>query len=299
MSLALETWSLSKEFGGTVVLDRVDLAVERGSIFALLGPNGAGKSTLLKLILGLQTPSSGGGLCLGLDIAARGLQIREKTGYLSEEPRFYGYMTVEQLLRFCRGFYPGWDNSFAARSLEQFELPAKSKVHELSRGMKSQLGLVLALAPRPEMLILDEPTAGFDPVKRRLFFSLVLEEVAARGLTVLMTSHHFDEVERVADHVALIRRGRIVHAGAIESLKKQEQEIRVVFQKEPPPELFRLPGIRRVTRDGRAYRISVSGDLEEIWQACAAQPHYALERLGSGLEEIFLQYMEEEDGGDD
>lgn len=298
MSLALETWSLCKDFGGTRVLDQVNLAVPRGSVAALLGPNGSGKSTLLKLIIGLQFPSAGGGLCLGLDIITKGLQIREKVGYLGEEPRFYGYMTVKQLLRFCSGFYPNWDNELAGRSLEQFELPLQIKVRELSRGMNNQLGLILALAPRPEMLILDEPATGFDPVKRRLFFSMIMEEVAARGVTVLMASHQFDEVERVADTVTLIRQGRIIHAGSIESLQSREKEIRVVFQKEPPPELFAMPGIHRVDREGRAYRISTAGNPEEIWQACAALPHYALELIGSDLEEIFLRYMEGEKESD-
>jgi ABC-2 type transport system ATP-binding protein len=291
VSLAVETWSLSKERGGARILHEIDLAVPRGSVFALLGPNGAGKSTLLKLLTGLQTPTTGGGLCLGLDILTRGEQIREKTGYLSEAPRFYGYMTVRQLLRFNAGFYAEWDGPLVERCLEQFELPPGAKVHELSQGMKNQLGLILALAPRPELLILDEPTTGFDPVKRRLFFGMIMQEVASRGVTVLMTSHHFDEVERAADQVALIRGGRIVHTGAMEALRGEVKEIRAVFQKEPPPELFEQPGIRQVRRDGRAYRITVSGNLEEIWQACAAVPHYALELVGSSLEEIFLQHI--------
>lgn len=295
MNLAVETWSLSKDFGGARVLHEISLAVPRGSVFALLGPNGSGKSTLLKLIIGLQSPSAGGGLCLGLDLLTRGEEIREKVGFLSEEPRFYGYMTVRQLLRFTGGFYPRWDRELVAHCLEQFALPPQAKVHELSQGMKNQLGLILALAPRPELLILDEPTTGFDPVKRRLFFSMIMQEVAAHGVTVLMTSHHFDEVERFADHVALLRGGRLAHTGSMEALRGGTREIRAVFQKDPPPELFEQPGISRVESDGkgRAYRIFVTANLEEIWQACASLPHYALESIGSGLEEIFLQCIGE------
>jgi ABC-2 type transport system ATP-binding protein len=295
MSLAVETWSLSKNFGGARVLHEISLAVPRGSVFALLGPNGSGKSTLLKLLIGLQSPSAGGGLCLGLDILTRAEEIREKAGYLSEEPRFYGYMTVRQLLRFTGGFYLRWDRELVERCLEQFALPPRAKVHELSQGMKNQLGLILALAPRPELLILDEPTTGFDPIKRRLFFSIIMQEVAARGVTVLMTSHHLDEVERSADHVALLRGGRLIHTGPMDALRGGTKEIRAVFQKDPPPELFEQPGVSRVEREGkgRAYRIFVTANLEEIWQACASQPHYALESIGPDLEEIFMRFIGE------
>ncbi len=298
MSLALETWSLGKKFGETWALQDITLELKRGSIMALLGPNGSGKSTLLKLVLGLRSPSAGGGICLGLDIITRGLQIRERVGYVSEEPRYYGYMNARQLLRFCSGFYPQWDGDLVERCLKQFELPHRVKVHELSQGMKNQLGLIMALAPRPEMLILDEPTTGFDPVKRRLFFSLIVEEVASRGVTVLMASHQLDEVERVADSVAMIRKGRLIHACTMDSLRSKEKEIRVVFQKEPPPGLLQRPGISGVEREGRAYRISVSENLEEIWQECAALPHFVLEMIGPDLEEIFLRYVERGDRDD-
>ena len=149
-SLAVETWSLSKEYRDSAVLSDINLTVPRGSIMALLGRNGSGKSTLLKMIIGVTAPSSGGGLCLGFDILTKGLQIRERTGYLGEEPRYYGYMTVQQLLAFCRGFYQQWDEDLVKRALQLFELPPAVKVHELSKGMKNQLGLIAALAPRPD-----------------------------------------------------------------------------------------------------------------------------------------------------
>lgn len=294
MSLALETWSLGKNFGGiSWALRDINLEVPSGTIMGLLGPNGSGKSTLLKLLLGLQRPSAGGGLCLGLDILTRGLQIRGKVGYVSEEPRYYGYMNAGQLLRFCRGFYQRWDDDMAKECMERFDLPYDVKVHELSQGMKNQLGLIAALASRPELLLLDEPTTGFDPVKRKLFFSLLVQEVASRGITVLMASHQLEEVERVVDSVALIRKGRLMYTCSMESLRSNEKEIRVVFQKEPPPGLFKRPGINRVEREGRAYRISVSDNLEEIWQECSSLPHFVLEIVGPDLEEVFMRHLDD------
>ncbi|MEW5785264.1 MAG: ABC transporter ATP-binding protein [Bacillota bacterium] len=294
--LAVETWMLSKEYRGHAAVSGVSLRVPRGSVFALLGPNGSGKSTLLKMIIGVTPPSAGGGLCLGYDLLVKGLQIRERTGYLGEEPRYYGYMTVRQILSFSKGFYPQWDDALVERAVAQFELPLKAKVHELSQGMKNQLGLITALAPRPELLVLDEPTTGFDPVKRRFFFTLLIEEAVSCSATVLIASHQLDEVERVADQVALIKQGRLLKTCSMDALLSGEKEIRVVFQKEPPPALLQTRGIGRVRREGQAYLISVTENLEGIWEACAAWPHYALETVGTGLEEIFLRYME---GGSD
>lgn len=299
MNLAVETRSLAKAFGPVRAVDGCSLEVPAGTIFALLGPNGAGKSTLLKLLIGLQRPTGGEGSCLGLDIRTRAVAIREQVGYMGEEPRLYGYMTPVQLAGFCRGFYRAWDAALVERCLDTFRLPRNRKIHGFSQGMKNQLALTMALAPRPPLLILDEPTTSFDPVMRRLFFSLLLEEVAARGGTILMASHQLDEVERVADRVALMRKGRILRSASLDDLKSGEKELRVVFQKEPPPELLARPGITAVAREGKAYRLQVAENLEEIWQACAELPHYALEVIDRDLEEIFLRCLAEGAEGDD
>ncbi len=298
MNLAVETWDLSKTIRDNEILKNINIKIPKGSVYTLLGPNGAGKTTILKILMGLKRPSSGSGKCLGLDILTKSLQIREKTGYLSEEPRFYGYMTAKQLLDFCRGFYPQWDNRLVKHCLEVFELPAGQKVYEFSQGMKNQLALLLALAPRPELLILDEPTTGFDPIKRKLFFNVILEEIVAEGKTVLISSHQLNEVERIADQVGLLRRGKLLRECSLDELKTQEKEIRVVFQKEPPADFFDLPGVKEVKQEGKALRVVVVSNLEEIWQACANFPHYTLEIVGSNLEDIFLRYMEGEDKND-
>lgn len=293
MNWSVQTRSLNKSFGKERAVIDLNLEVPAGSVFALLGLNGAGKSTVLKMLIGLIRPTSGEGFCLGMDIYSRGLEIRQKVGYMGEEPRIYGYMTVRQAIKFCRGLYPSWDDGIVEKYLDIFQLPSQTKLNQLSQGQKNQLSLVLALAPKPELLLLDEPTTGFDPVKRRLFFNAFLQEMVAEGKTVLMASHYLDDVERVADRVGLMRQGRLVRTCSLEELKSREKEIRVVFQKEPPPELFQHPGILQVKREGMAYRIIVSDGLEEIWQSCFSYPHYALEVLSANLEEIFLRYAGE------
>jgi ABC-2 type transport system ATP-binding protein len=290
ISMALETWSLSKEIRGRQILEEVSLKVPRGSVFALLGPEGAGKSTLLKIILGVQTPTSGGGLCLDLDILTRGVQIRERVGFIGQAPRYYSYMRVSRLLDFCSGFYPCWDGALAERLLQRFSLPPQMNVRELTPVMKSQIGLVLALAPRPELLLLDHSTADFDPVERRLFFSIALEEVVSPGGTLFIASPRLDEVAWVADRAALLNEGRLIYEGPMEALRHPEREIRVVFEEEIPPGLFHRPGIRMVRREESAHLIAVSDNLEEIWQACAAQPHEALELVDPGLAEVVARF---------
>ncbi|RJX27115.1 MAG: ABC transporter ATP-binding protein [Dethiobacter sp.] len=299
MDSAVRTHALSKKYGNKSAVVDLDLDVPAGSVYALLGLNGAGKSTILKMLIGLTRPTSGSGFCLGMDILSEGRQLREKVGYMGEEPRLYGYMTVKQVISFCRGLYRQWEEPLVERYLELFELPAQNKIHELSQGMKNQLALILSLAPRPELLLLDEPTEGFDPVKRRLFYSAVLKEVVSEGKTVVIATNRLDDVERVADQVGLLRRGSLVRACSLDELKSQEKEIRVVFQKEPPVELLQQPGVRQVLREGSAYRVIVSYRLEEIWQSFAAYPHYVLEVISTDLEEIFLRHVAEEENGDD
>ena len=290
---AVQTRALHKNYGKMSAVADLNLEVPSGSVFALLGLNGAGKSTLLKMLIGLVRPTSGSAFCLGMEIGSRGMEIRQKVGYLGAEPRIYGYMSAGQAVRFCRGLYQRWNDGIVERYMEEFQIPAEKKMHQLSQGQKNQLALILALAPGPELLLLDEPTTGFDPVKRRLFYNAVLQEIVAEGKTVLLASHQLEDVERVADQVGLMHRGRLVHTCSLDDLRDREKEIRVVFQKEPPPELFAHPGIVEIKQEGKAYRIIVSDGLEEIWQSCAAFPHYTLDVISGDLEDIFLRYTGE------
>ncbi len=223
MDLVVETWSLGKNFGIMRVLDEVHLKVPRGSVFALLGPAGAGKSTLLKMLIGVQRPSAGGGLCLGFDILTRGLQIREKTGFLAQQPCFYGYMTAGELGNFCRYFYPQWENVLMKSLLDYFGIPVWMKAKDLTLEQRRRLGLALALAHRPELLILDEPAGRCGPVERNCFFSPVLEEVQSRGMTVLIASRQFEQVDGVAGEAAFLCGGRLSESCPLENLGLEEK----------------------------------------------------------------------------
>jgi len=211
----------------TEVLHDLTLTVPAGSIFALLGPNGAGKTTLLKVLMNLLRPSGGEAQVLGVDSARLGEAQLARLGYVSENLKLPDWMTVRELLDFCRPFYPTWDRSLEASLLERFALPEERKLSQLSRGMRMKAALLAALAYRPELLLLDEPFSGLDPVTRDDVTQGLLEAVRQGETTVLVSSHDIEEVERLADHVALIEAGRLRLAEPTDSLLGRFRRIEV------------------------------------------------------------------------
>ena len=180
LEYAIQTERLSKSFGGRRVLRDINLQVPKGSIFGFIGPNGAGKTTTIRLLLGLIKPDAGSSSVLGLDSFQQSIEIRKRVGYLSEHNQFYPWMRVEELIKFNAGFFPTWDHGRAEQLLQMFDLHPGARIKELSKGMRTQLGLVISLAHNPELLILDEPTSGLDPVWRRQFLQIMAREAASR-----------------------------------------------------------------------------------------------------------------------
>ncbi|RQD76485.1 MAG: ABC transporter ATP-binding protein [Candidatus Syntrophonatronum acetioxidans] len=296
MAWAIDVKGLTKEYNGFKAVDSLDLQVPQGSVFGFLGPNGSGKTTTIRMLLGIIKATSGGGKILNLDMEKDSLKIRAQTGYMSELPEMYGYMTGEEIIKFCQGFYPYWDREMVDRYARLFHLSLKNKISSFSKGMKSQLALILALAPGPSLLILDEPTSGLDPIKRVQFLNIIIREIVTSGKTVFFSSHLLGDVERVCDQVAFIKEGRLIKTTSLDKLKTQEKIIRVVFQKEPPPDLLEKPGIKKVERDGKAYLIYVEENFDEIFAAYEKVSHFILEVIDQNLEELFIDYM---GGGED
>src|SRR3970282_2405227 len=199
---------LTRRFGATTALDAVTLSLPRGAVYGLVGANGAGKTTLIKHILGLLRAETGSVRVFGLDPVADPVAFLSRIGYLSEENDLTGWMRVDELIRYSRAFYPAWDDADAEELRQTFALDPTARIKELSKGQKARAGLLLALAHRPELLLLDEPSSGLDPVVRRDILEAVLRTIAHEGRTVLFSSHLLEEVERVPDHVTMIRQGR-------------------------------------------------------------------------------------------
>ncbi len=205
----IQTHDLTRRYGATEAVHALNLAVPAGSICALLGPNGAGKTTTLKLLMNLLRPTSGRAEVLGVDSARLGEREFAQIGYVSENQQLPLWMTVQQLLDYCRPFYPSWDRALEKQLLAQFQLPADRRLQQLSRGMLMKAALLASLAYRPRLLVLDEPFSGLDPLVRDEFVHGLLE-VSARGdWTVLISSHDIDDVERLVDRIAFIGTGRL------------------------------------------------------------------------------------------
>jgi ABC-2 type transport system ATP-binding protein len=218
VSAALETHELGRRYGSQWALRDCTLEIPRGTVTALVGPNGAGKTTLLRLAVGLTRPSAGSVRVLGLDPHANAAEALPRVGFLAQEHPLYGGFTVEEMLRVGRELNPHWDDDAARARIAELDLPLKKKVRRLSGGQRAQVALTLALAKRPELLLLDEPVASLDPLARREFLQSVVEAVAEHGLTVILSSHILAELERVCDHLVILTAGRTRLAGSIEDI---------------------------------------------------------------------------------
>ena len=227
---------LTRRFGARTALASVSLSLSRGVVYGLVGANGAGKTTLIKHVLGLMRPESGSVRVFGFDPVAEPVAVLSRIGYLSEENDLPGWMTVAELIRYSRALYPGWDDAYAEELRQTFALDPAAKIATLSKGQKARAGLLIALAHRPELLVLDEPSSGLDPIVRRDILGAVIRTIAHEGRTVLFSSHLLDEVEQVADHVTMISQGKVVLSGPLAALKR---DARAVGEREPTlDELF-------------------------------------------------------------
>jgi len=287
---ALLTQKLSKVFRRRTVLEGLDLEVPRGCVYALLGPNGAGKTTTIKLILNLLRPTSGTIRVLGLDGVAQSQSVRRRVGYQAETQRFYKRASVGELMRFCRSLHSRWNQERADRYCGMFELPANARVGELSKGKLTLLALVLAVGHEPDLLILDEPATGLDPLRRRQVLNLMVEEMAGEGRTIFISSHQLQDVERIADRVGFLVGGRLVLSSSLDQLLAREKKVRVIFPGPPPEDLPEWPGVRRVEREESGLLLNLSGHLDEVLGRLAGSGAAAFEVLDQTLEDIFVEY---------
>jgi len=220
---------LTRRFGAKTALASVSVSVPRGAVYGLVGANGAGKTTLIKHILGLLRAESGSVRVFGLDPVADPVGVLSRIGYLSEENDLPGWMRVDELLRYTRAFRPSWDEAYADELRRAFLLEPAARVKDLSKGQKARAGLLVALAYRPELLLLDEPSSGLDPIVRRDILAAVIRTIADEGRTVLFSSHLLDEVEEVADHVTMIRSGRIVLGAPLREIRAAHGSLAAAF----------------------------------------------------------------------
>ena len=287
MTDILRVEHLSRKFGEKLALNDVSLTLKKGKVLGLIGENGAGKTTLIKHILGLLAAQEGSVHVFGLNPVQDPATVLANIGYLAEEDGLPSWMRVHELQRYFQGFYANWDQAYAEDMREKFRIDRRARIGQLSKGQRARVGLMAALAYRPELLLLDEPSSGLDPIVRREILTSIVRAVANENRTVLFSSHLLSEIEMVADEVAMIRDGEILFCDELDAVKQSHRRVTLSFDETrsaPPnvPDAFCWEG------GGREWRCLYSGRTTTIDAAAALVGARIVEQDWPTLDEIFL-----------
>jgi ABC-2 type transport system ATP-binding protein len=298
MTTAIETFGLTKRYGTTTAVADLSLRVEPGQIFGFLGPNGAGKSTTIRVLMALQRPTRGRAAVLGLDAAADSVEVHRRVGYLPGDLELFPRLTGRQHITwFAR--HRGVADLVARQLADRFQVVADRPVRELSKGNRQKIGLVLAFMHQPELLVLDEPTSGLDPLMQHEFESL-LRETVAEGRTVFLSSHELGEVQRIADRIAIIKKGALVAEDTVDGLRRtapQKMEVRFPYPVDLA-ELSTVKGVTVIASDGPLVTLDVTGEIAPVLKIIASHDPVDLISRPAGLDELFLGFYRDSPDGE-
>ncbi|MCC6804500.1 MAG: ABC transporter ATP-binding protein [Anaerolineae bacterium] len=284
--------NLTKVYAGTQrALDSLNLDVQRGEIFGYLGPNGAGKTTTIRLLLDLIRPTAGSATILGMDARRDSVAIKQHVGYLPGELNLWDKQTAQQILQFVGQARGGYDARYVHALAELLQFDITKKVRSYSTGNKRKLGLILALMNKPDLLILDEPSTGLDPLMQQTFFQL-MQDVRAEGRTVFLSSHILSEVQAICDRVAILRNGRLEAVQRVDDLTHTDfRHVTLRFRQPVGAEIVKgVPGVSGVSAEGRTLRLQLTGDFDPLLRAINGQYVEDMEVVEPSLEEVFLKY---------
>lgn len=292
---AILTESLTKHYGDVKALVDLDLQVERGEVFGFLGPNGAGKTTMIRTILDLIHPTSGRASILGMDSREEAVEIRNHVGYLPSDLSMYPNLTGRDMITYFANLRGGVDRKYVGDLADRLQADLSKKVGDLSSGNRQKVGLILTFMNRPQVLIMDEPSTGLDPLMQREF-QMMMREVAEEGRSVFLSSHTLSEVQRVADRVGIIRQGHLVDVEFVDDLRsKAIRQVELQFDGPVDASVFRsVPGVRDVEVASHHATMSFDGQMDTLLRT--ATEHYTLVDVNTqeaDLEEIFLEYYRE------
>jgi ABC-2 type transport system ATP-binding protein len=291
---AIVTENLSKSFGAQVAVSELSLKIQPGAVYGFLGRNGAGKTTTMRMLLGLMRPTKGRAQVLGLDPAREMdlMRILERVAFVPQRKQLYPWATPAELVRMNRGFFPRWSDEMAARLARRLEIPMKTIFKKLSIGNQSKVALLLALAQEAEVLILDEPTAGLDPVMVDEILRTLVEDHISQGRTIFISSHHLGEVEQICDWVGILEEGRLLLESRLEDIR---QEFRLVIASGESLPVMPSPNVICAASDGRFRRYVLAREAERFASELRAQGASILEISPLGLRELFLHLLRKED----
>jgi ABC-2 type transport system ATP-binding protein len=291
MENILETFDLSKSYGKLYAVDHLNIHMQQGSICAFLGQNGAGKSTTLRMLLGMIHPTSGTGKIFGysIDDENGSINIRKRVAFVAEDKRLYDYMTVEQLIRFTRSFFPAWREDLAEKLRARFELPVDRKIRKLSKGMRTKLALILAVGRGSDLLILDEPTEGLDPVAVEILLETIVS-LTAEGKSILFSSHQIAEVEQISDHVLIINHGKLILDAEMDKLKEDYKYIRIIYENEQSASRMNVNCVK-MKKEGPVVSVISNGNVEEIIGNAELFGATNIDVEPIALKEIFLEMV--------
>lgn len=286
---AIQIQDLHFSYGRKHVLKGVTLEVPAGAIFGFLGRNGAGKTTTIKALLGLQKPTSGTCTINGMDSFKDTLEVRRRIGYMAEDQQMYGWMTVDQLIKWVAGFYTNWDDTFTNELVDILRLSRNVKVNTLSKGQNSSLALLLALGHHPDLVILDDPTLGLDPIARKDFLRHVIDLLQSRGVTVFFSSHLLYEIEPVADHIAILEDGVICKTGKTDLLRETVR--RFVITPQRNADLTGLPGVLDITTAGEQIAVTLEHCDDDKRAQLQKMSLNGMTETALNLDEIFEAFV--------
>jgi ABC-2 type transport system ATP-binding protein len=289
MSNAVETRGLTKYYGQRCVVNTLDLGVPVGSVYGLLGRNGSGKSTTIKMLMGLVKPDRGSATLLGEDIRALTPQTRGRIAYIAEGHPFHRWMTIGEAVNFTRSFYSHWNGDLLDQILDHFALPRRAKIRRLSNGQRAQVSLALAVAPDPELLILDDPTLGLDTVVRRDFLESLIQIIQREGRTILISSHILADVERVADRIGIMMDGVLRVDCPTDYFKVSLRKIVLEFAGEPP-QFPACDGLVSTWRVGNRLEVVVIGYGQRHEQIVESLSPLSIDVMELNLEDAFIEY---------
>jgi len=291
---AIFTESLSKSFGAQAAVSELSLKIQPGAVYGFLGRNGAGKTTTMRMLLGLVRPTKGSARLLGLDPANESelIRILERVAFVPQRKQLYGWATPAELVRMNKAYFARWSDGAASQLAQRLEIPMKVAFKKLSLGNQSKVALLLALAQGAEMLILDEPTAGLDPVMVDEILRTLIEDHVSQGRTIFMSSHQLGEVEHICDWVGILEEGRLLLESRLEEIR---QEFRLVIASGEGLPALPSPDIVTATTDGRFRRYVLAREAEKFAAALRSQGAEILEISPLGLRELFLHLVRKED----